>query len=120
MEHALEVFLLFQCVSVLHLTFITELVSSPRGACLWVFKLCNMGDPLLHANPVHARRVDLVSDVLQDTPEAQGRLLIDLINEPDGYSLTWEVRGHLRTCLPLSQGKTTQCGWAVAHPNLQK
>ena len=38
------------------------------------------------------RRVDLVSDVLQDTPEAQGRLLIDLINEPDGYSLTWEVR----------------------------
>ena len=37
-------------------------------------------------------RVDLVSDVLADTPEAQGRLLIDLINEPDGYSLTWEVR----------------------------
>lgn len=37
-------------------------------------------------------RVDLVKDVLAQTPEAKGRLLIDLINEPDGYTLTWEVR----------------------------
>ena len=37
-------------------------------------------------------RAELVTDVLQDTPEARGRLLIDLINEPDGYSLTWEAR----------------------------
>ena len=29
--------------------------------------------------------------MLESTPEARGRLLIDLINEPDGYSLTWEV-----------------------------
>ena len=25
------------------------------------------------------------------TPEAKGRLLVDLINEPDGYDLTWDV-----------------------------
>ncbi len=36
-------------------------------------------------------RVSLVKDILADTPEAKGRLLIDLINEPDGYTLTWEV-----------------------------
>ncbi|EIE23036.1 hypothetical protein COCSUDRAFT_63419 [Coccomyxa subellipsoidea C-169] len=34
--------------------------------------------------------VDLVKDVLADSPEAKGRLIIDLINEPDGYTLTWE------------------------------
>ena len=33
-----------------------------------------------------------MKDVLAQTPEAKGRLLIDLINEPDGYTLTWEVR----------------------------
>lgn len=36
-------------------------------------------------------RVQLLKDILADTPEAKGRLLIDLINEPDGYTLTWEV-----------------------------
>ncbi len=36
-------------------------------------------------------RVDRVKDVLADTPEAKGRLIIDLSNEPDGYTLTWEV-----------------------------
>ncbi|CAL8465540.1 g5076 [Coccomyxa elongata] len=37
--------------------------------------------------------VSLVKDILADTPEAKGRLLIDLINEPDGYTLTWEGKG---------------------------
>jgi hypothetical protein len=45
-----------------------------------------------------------VTDVLQDTPEARGRLLIDLINEPDGYSLTWEARMHasMHACMRIS------------------
>ncbi|KAK9833284.1 hypothetical protein WJX81_003097 [Elliptochloris bilobata] len=33
---------------------------------------------------------DLLSDVFEVAPEAKGRLLIDFINEPDGYGLTWE------------------------------
>jgi hypothetical protein len=47
-------------------------------------------------------REGLLKDVLDDTPEARGRLLIDLVNEPDGYSLTWDVR-----TLPCS------CVWAM-------
>ena len=38
-----------------------------------------------------AHRVELLRDILQNTPQARGRLLVDLINEPDGYSLTWDV-----------------------------
>ncbi len=38
-----------------------------------------------------ACRVELLKDILKKTPEARGRLLVDLINEPDGYSLTWDV-----------------------------
>ena len=37
-------------------------------------------------------RVELMQDILRNTPEAKGRLLVDLINEPDGYDLTWDVR----------------------------
>ena len=33
--------------------------------------------------------VDLLTDVLAAVPEARGRLLIDMINEPDGYGFTW-------------------------------
>ena len=36
--------------------------------------------------------MELLEDILKNTPEAVGRLLVDLINEPDGYSLTWDVR----------------------------
>ena len=36
-------------------------------------------------------RVELLQDILRITPEAKGRLLVDLINEPDGYDLTWDV-----------------------------
>ena len=36
-------------------------------------------------------RVELLQDILRNTPEAKGRLLVDLINEPDGYDLTWDV-----------------------------
>jgi hypothetical protein len=36
-------------------------------------------------------RVRLLEDILARTPQARGRLLVDLINEPDGYSLTWDV-----------------------------
>ena len=38
-----------------------------------------------------ACRVELLEDIQKTTPQAQGRLLVDLINEPDGYSLTWDV-----------------------------
>lgn len=38
-----------------------------------------------------ACRVELLEDILARTPQAKGRLLVDLINEPDGYSLTWDV-----------------------------
>jgi hypothetical protein len=31
----------------------------------------------------------LVSDVLTAAPEAKGKILLDLINEPDGYGFTW-------------------------------
>lgn len=33
--------------------------------------------------------VDLLTDVLAAVPEARGRLLLDMINEPDGYGFTW-------------------------------
>ena len=33
--------------------------------------------------------VDLLTDVLAAVPEARGRLLIDMINEPDGFGFTW-------------------------------
>lgn len=33
--------------------------------------------------------VSLLTDVLTAVPEAKGRLLLDLINEPDGYGFTW-------------------------------
>ncbi len=36
-------------------------------------------------------RVELLQDIFRKTPEAKGRLLVDLINEPDGYDLTWDV-----------------------------
>ena len=36
-------------------------------------------------------RIELLQDILRGTPEAKGRLLVDLINEPDGYDLTWDV-----------------------------
>ena len=35
--------------------------------------------------------MELLKDILKKTPQARGRLLVDLINEPDGYSLTWDV-----------------------------
>ena len=31
----------------------------------------------------------LLTDVLAAVPEAKGRLLVDMINEPDGYGFTW-------------------------------
>ncbi len=37
---------------------------------------------MLHVKGDACCRVDLVKDVLADTPEAKGRLIIDLINEP--------------------------------------
>ena len=36
--------------------------------------------------------VDLLTDVLAAVPEARGRLLLDMINEPDGYGFTWYGR----------------------------
>ena len=33
--------------------------------------------------------VDLLTDVLAAVPEARGKLLLDMINEPDGYGFTW-------------------------------
>jgi hypothetical protein len=35
--------------------------------------------------------VSLVADILTLAPAAKGRLLLDLVNEPDGYQLQWEV-----------------------------
>ncbi|KAK9832841.1 hypothetical protein WJX81_006071 [Elliptochloris bilobata] len=35
----------------------------------------------------------LVTDVLAAAPEAQGRLLFDVVNEPDGFELKWEPTG---------------------------
>lgn len=35
--------------------------------------------------------MELLGDILRKTPQAKGRLLIDLINEPDGFDLTWDV-----------------------------
>ena len=49
-----------------------------------------------------AHRVELLTDILKKTPQARGRLLVDLINEPDGYSLTWDVSS--LTTLPLAWG----------------
>ena len=46
----------------------------------------------------------LLEDILARTPQAKGRLLVDLINEPDGYSLTWDVS----TTPPLFAAKTAQ------------
>eukprot|EP00884_Botryococcus_braunii_P018123 jgi/Botrbrau1/4995/Bobra.0396s0021.1 len=37
-----------------------------------------------------ANWVALLKNILALAPEAQGRLLIDLMNEPDGFDLTWE------------------------------
>ncbi|CAK0786597.1 hypothetical protein CVIRNUC_009811 [Coccomyxa viridis] len=34
--------------------------------------------------------VSLLTDVLAAVPEAKGRLLLDMINEPDGYGFKWE------------------------------
>lgn len=51
-------------------------------------------------------RAQLLQDVLNDTPEARGRLLLDLVNEPDGYSLTWEASPNIQcllTCFGLHQ-----------------
>ena len=33
--------------------------------------------------------VSLLTDVLAAVPEAKGRLLLDMINEPDGYGFKW-------------------------------
>jgi hypothetical protein len=35
--------------------------------------------------------VSLVADILTLAPAAKGKLLLDLVNEPDGYQLQWEV-----------------------------
>ncbi|BDA48323.1 hypothetical protein COCOBI_11-5840 [Coccomyxa sp. Obi] len=39
-----------------------------------------------------AQWVDLVTQLVQYAPETHGRLLLDLINEPDGFGLTWEAQ----------------------------
>ena len=31
----------------------------------------------------------LVTDLFAAAPEARGRIVLDLINEPDGYGFTW-------------------------------
>ena len=47
--------------------------------------------PNWHVLDFKACRVELLEDILARTLQAKGRLLVDLINEPDGYSLTWDV-----------------------------
>ncbi len=41
----------------------------------------------------------LVSDILTAAPEAKGRLLLDMINEPDGYNYGWCVAPQ-HSCIP--------------------
>lgn len=36
---------------------------------------------------------DVLSSVLEAVPESRGRLLVDLLNEPDAFSLTWNTAG---------------------------
>ena len=36
---------------------------------------------------------DVLSSVLEAVPAARGRLLVDLLNEPDGFALTWSSAG---------------------------
>ena len=36
---------------------------------------------------------DVLSAVLEAVPAARGRLLVDLLNEPDGFALTWNSAG---------------------------
>lgn len=36
---------------------------------------------------------DLVTEILAQVPEAKGRIILDLINEPDGYKFDWCASG---------------------------
>ena len=85
----------------LSLLAIPSLVWTIQAPCRHTFldvqsgvRLARLMMPRLRLCALHAQYfidlwAQLVSDVLTAAPEAKGKILLDLINEPDGYGFTW-------------------------------
>ena len=50
---------------------------------------CSSGGQACVVQEFIGQWVSLLTDVLAAVPEAKGRLLLDMINEPDGYGFKW-------------------------------
>lgn len=66
---------------------------------------------------------DVLSSVLEAVPDARGRLLVDLVNEPDAFALTWSSQGgHLSIKSPSPDPKgmlaSTPLPGGTARPSL--